>query len=140
MRYRDIIVRMAKNDDGDAVAALMKKDGCWQFDGWEVDWSDLEPFWLLAEHDGVLLGCIQVVPAKPVGHMDELVIDPDLLLKSRYMVARALTDHAVATIKMYGAQAAQSIITTDQKSFFEGAKNRDWTEIDQGHIMMRRLA
>ena len=140
MRCRDITVRMAKNDDGDAVAALMKKDDCWQFDGWEVDWSDLEPFWLVAEHEGVLMGCIQVVPAKPIGHMDELVVDPDLRPKTRGAVVKKLTDHAVVMTQMYGSQAVQSIIPDKYGVYFGGAKNRGWVSLNQGHVVMRRLA
>jgi hypothetical protein len=99
---------MAKNDDGDAVAALMEKNEFFQWDNWSIDWHDLEPNWLVAEHDGEIVGCIQVVPAKPIGRMEVLSINPDLSLMMRYAVTKALTSHAVGVNQMYGAAGGGS--------------------------------
>ena len=138
MRHCDIQIRLAKNSDGDAVAELMRKCGFFQWDNWSIDWSDLEPNWIVAEHDGVILGCIQVIPAKPIGRMEVLTIDPDLGHKTRGAVVKKLTDHAVATNWMYGAQVVSSMIPYSLESYFKVALNREWISLDEGHIVMRR--
>jgi N-acetylglutamate synthase-like GNAT family acetyltransferase len=130
---------MAKNSDGDAVAGLMDACGFFQWENWAIDWSDLEPNWIVAEHDGKLLGCIQVVPAKPIGRMEILAVDPALGMKTKGAVVKKLTDHAIATNWMYGAQAVSSMIPYDLESYFGVAMNRDWISIDEGHMVMRRL-
>jgi len=139
MRHRDITVRMAKNDDGPAVALLMEKLDFFQFDDWAIDWCDLEPNWLVAEHDGTVLGCIQVVPAKPIGRIEVLAVDPSLGLKNRYHVVRMLTEHAVAVIGMYGAQGVSSMIPRRYETYLKGAKGTGWVEIDDGAMVMKRI-
>jgi len=137
----EIIIRMAKNDDGDAVAALMKKADFFQWDEWEIDWHDLEPNWLAAEIDGELVGVIQVVPARPIGRVEVLTIDPDLSTIRKYRIMKALTQHAMAVVKMYGAQAVSGIIPYRYKDYLHGSQKRGWwEEIDSGAIVMGRLA
>jgi N-acetylglutamate synthase-like GNAT family acetyltransferase len=117
----------------------MKKKDFFQWDNWKIDWHDLEPNWLVAEHKGTVLGCIQVVPAKPIGRMEVLAVDPDLGLITRGVVVKMLTDHAVAMNKMYGAQAVSSLIPSSEADYFHHALERGWIELDEGSIVMRRL-
>lgn len=136
---RSVSVRMAKNDDGPEVERLMAAVGFFQFDGWEIDWSDLEPNWLVGVHSGSIVGCIQVVPARPFGRIECLCVDPELSTMMKYAVTSALTTQAAMTVKMYGAQAVTSLIPYSLPSYFGGAMNRGWFELDEGHIVMRRL-
>jgi N-acetylglutamate synthase-like GNAT family acetyltransferase len=136
---RNINVRMAKNDDGPAVERLMEMNGFFQWDNWAIDWSDLEPHWLVAELDGEVVGCIQVVPAKPIGRMEVLSVNPELGLISKGAVVKRLTDQAVATNMVYGAQAVSSLISFSMPTFLRCALNRDWITLDEGPIVMRRL-
>lgn len=139
MGRRDVTVRMAKNSDGDDVERLMDKNENFQWENWRIDWHDLEPNWLIAEHNEVVVGCIQVVPAKPIGRMEILTVDPDLSLMMRYAVTLALTSHAISVIQMYGAQAASSMIPRRFEDYLHGAMNRGWVEVDDGAMVMRRL-
>ena len=139
MGHRDVTVRLAKNDDGDAVAALMEKKDWFQWDNWEIDWHDLEPNWLVAEHEGVILGCIQVVPAHPIGRIEVLCVDPDLGVMMSTAVVKGLTSHAMGTLMMYGSQCASSIIPSELGSYLDALLERDWIILESGSIVMRRL-
>jgi N-acetylglutamate synthase-like GNAT family acetyltransferase len=139
MGHRDIIIRGVKNEDGPAVAALMKKADYFQWENFEIDWSDLEPHWLVADNKGQIVGCIQVTPARPIGRIEMLCVDPDLKLLTRGYVVKHLTDHAVGVNVMYGAQAVASSIPYELQGYFEEASSRGWTETNQGYIIMKRL-
>ena len=140
MRQSDVTVRMAKNqEDGPHVEAIMAKLDFFQWDDFKIDWSDIEPNWLVAEVDDEFVGCIQVAPARPIGRIEILCVDPDLPQKATYLVAKALIDQAVGTVKMYGAQAVSSMIPYRYADYLHGALNRDWVEIDDGAMVLRRL-
>jgi len=131
---------MAKNDDGPEVERLMAAVDFFQFDGWQIDWSDLEPNWLIGEHDGRVVGCIQVIPARPIGRVECLCVDPELGLMMRHAVTIALVNQAVGVNVMYGAQAVSSLIPSSLPAYLEYAvTDRGWFELDEGSIVMRRL-
>ena len=137
---RTVTVRMAKNDDGPDVEALIEKLGWFEWSNWKIDWNDLEPNWLVAEHAGRFVGCIQVCPARPIGRIEILCVDPELRLIMRYLVTRELTNHAVGVVKMYGAQAVCSTIPWRYGDYLHGAQNRGWEAIDNGSMIMKRLS
>jgi len=139
MGHRDVTVRLAKNDDGDAVAALMEKIGAFQWDNWEIDWHDLEPNWLIAEHSGDIVGCIQAIPAHPIGRIEILAVDPALGILVKTAVVKGLTSHAMGILKMYGSQCASSIIPSRLGSYLDALLERDWIVLESGSIVMRRL-
>jgi len=139
MGHRDVTIRMAKNDDGDAVAELMRKNDFFQWDGFEIDWSDLEPNWMVAEDCGKIIGCIQVVPAKPIGRIEILSVDPSLKFIHRGIVVKKLVEHATAIIWMFGSQAVSSMIPYELESYFECAADRGWIPISEGHMVFRGL-
>jgi len=139
MRYRDIKIRVAASADGPAIERLMEQNGFFQWDNFAIDWSDLGSHWLVAEYAGEVLGCIQVLPGKPIGRMEVLSVNPELGLKTKGSVVKKLTDQAVATNAMYGAQCVSSLIPFELSSYLHGALNRDWIVLDEGSIVMRRL-
>ena len=47
---RDFVIRAAKNEEGLIVEKLVKEGTNFQdYDGWDIDWTDIEPYWLVAE-------------------------------------------------------------------------------------------
>ena len=137
MPDRSVHVRMAKNDDGPEVARLMEAIGA--FDGLGIDWNDLEPNWLICEHSGRVVGCIQVVPARPIGRIECLAIDPEFGLMMRHAITKALVESAISAVYMFGAQAVSSLIPENLPGYLETALEREWFVVDEGSIVMRRL-
>jgi hypothetical protein len=79
---RNIKVRLAANDEGPRVAELAATCG-FVFSDWEIDWSDIHPHWLVADHLGELLGCLQLCYGRPVGRLEILGVDRKMVLVSR---------------------------------------------------------
>jgi hypothetical protein len=136
---RNIQVRMAKNSDGDAVAALMDQSGSFQFDDWTIDWSDLDPTWLVAECDGKILGCVQSLPAKPIGRIEILCVDMSIEIDERRQIWLDLYRHAIAMHVMFGSQAVLCMISYLNTPMVHGAEKHGWIKTDEGFMFIKRI-
>jgi len=135
----EVIIRMAKNDDGDVIERLMELVVAFQWDNWKIDWHDIEPNWLAAEINGEVVGVIQVVPAKPIGRIECLVINPTLPLLTRTRVMRSLTNYGISVVRMHGAQAVSSMIPRRYSDYLAQGLSEDWIELDDGAMLAKRL-
>lgn len=132
-----VTIRLARNDDAKVVADLAACSG-FAFEPW-MDWSDLFPHWLLADHDGKPVGTIQICYGKPVGRIEILGIPEEVPRKLRGVVVRELVTAGLATLREYGAQAVSGMIPFSMPSYKKAAKRRGWITLDSGNIMLARL-
>ena len=94
------LIRPAVSEDGESIKALMATMG----EGLPgIDWSANEPFWLVAEEDGVVTGCIQAVAALPLGYISNLAVRED---KRMGRLKLRLASEALRALKAYGCQFA----------------------------------
>lgn len=68
--------RLATQADVPAIQALCKEASMF-IEG--VDWSDIEPFWIVAEYKGEVVGCINMCLGKPFGYV------PIMIVTKRYL-------------------------------------------------------
>ena len=98
------------------------------------------PWWLVVEdRDGKINGMIQVCPATPIGRMEIMCIDVTLHTRLRSIVARALLDQGLATLRMAGCQGASGVIPFEQKSYKKIVKRHGWRVAVSGNLMIKRL-
>lgn len=69
-------IRQACDADAPAIRALLNANDCYTED---LDWSHIEPYWLVAEHEGRIVGVVNVLPGLPLGFMDQLVVLPNYI-------------------------------------------------------------
>ena len=62
----DVEVRLAEDADGPAIGRLVVAAG---FAVATLDWMRVHPWWLVAEREGRVAGCIQTCPALPIGRL-----------------------------------------------------------------------
>lgn len=125
-------IRMALDGEGERIRDLIKPVV-------DLDWSHVYPHWLVCEMDGIV-GCLNVLPSKPIGVLDQLGIDPSLGNHARAKVARALILQGMSTLKKGGAQVSISLIPFDLKSYKRLLKKHFGAEVmGQGNILMARL-
>lgn len=131
-------VRLARNDDGDSIAALLQQVG-WDVQNVEVDWRDIYPYWLVAEQDGVFIGCIQTLLSKPVGRLEFLAVRPDLSHQLQALTVRALILGGSATLKAHGVSLVAGTVPHELKSYKRILKNRGAVVIGTGAVILKRL-
>ncbi len=134
----EVIVRLARNDEGDTVAYLAASSG-FVFDGWEIDWSDIYPHGLIAEIEGKVVGTVQICYGKPVGRLEMLALAHSLSRRERATVIMALTRVAEETLVQYGAQAASCMISFSMPDFKKFVKRNGGVTVDSGNIFLKRF-
>ena len=140
MEAEDITIRMAKNDEGDVIGDLVLRGcGFGAFDGWDIDWSDIEPYWFVAEAAGVPLGCVQVCPGKPIGRVEMLSVEPALTKREAGLVTKVLIGQAIMTARLYGGQGLSGVIFDENADFKQVAEHRGWFDGGGGHLYYKRI-
>ena len=129
-------IRLADNSEGEKIHALVISNG---FTLEDLDWSKIYPYWLIAEHDGVIVGTIQVCPALPIGRIEMLSTRNDLSHQLTALTVRQLIIAASMTLRQAGAQMASGIVSFEMKKFQKILKKHGCVIAASGHLMMKRL-
>ena len=128
-------IRLAQNSDGETIQALVQHAG-FTIDG--IDWSDVYPYWLVAENGAGVVGCIQVLPAKPIGHLEMLSTRIDNPREQARVVKKLLIG-GLASLKAGGSQIAMGVVPFELRSYKRILKNRGAVVVNRGNIMAKRL-
>jgi len=126
-------IRLANDTEGLKISDLIDyPDG--------LDWSRVYPYWLVAEKDERIVGCLSVALCRPIGILDQLAVDPDLGPHARGRAVRELIATGMTTLKADGASACVSMIPFHLKSYKRLLKKHFGAEVmTQGNIVMARL-
>lgn len=130
-------IRLATNEDGKRIKELIATT---QADIEGLDWSDIYPYWLVAEKDRKIVGCINVAVSRPIGRLDFLAIDPRLRPHAKGRTVRALILQGLATLKQAGCSALISQIPFELRDYKRLLKRHfGAVVIGQGNMVMRTL-
>lgn len=129
-------VRLASNSDGATIHRLVTDSG---FAVEDIDWSVVYPYWLVAEQNGDVVGCIQVCIGVPIGRLEMLSVRADLSHMLRAAIVKSLLLAGAATLKKAGAQMVSGMIPFEMKSYKRLLQRRGCVSIGVGNMMARRL-
>lgn len=132
-------VRLAIPDDGTMMKSLAAEEEGW-FRGVDFDWRDCTDSWIVYEDKfGKLIGMIQVVPSKPVGHIEFLVVRKRVSKRTRALVARDLTDAAQSLLRQAGSSVACGTIPLRMKGYLDVATHRGWKVWNEVSFLLKGL-
>lgn len=127
-------VRLAINEDGPRIRELQPADIE------ELDWSEIYPYWIVADHNGRTVGCLNVAVSKPIGRLDFLAVDPELRPHARGKTVRALILQGLSTLKQAECSASISQIPFDLRAYKRILKRHFGAMvIGQGNMVLRTL-
>lgn len=132
----ELNIRLATDKDGLEIGDLVWRGG-FRVDG--IDWTDIGPYWLVAENGDGIVGCIQVCPGKPIGRMEFLVADEKLTHRERATVVKALDIQGCATLSLWGSQAASGMVPFKHKGYKRILKRRGARVMSSGNMFLKRL-
>ncbi len=130
------MIRLATNADGPQIGELVLVAG---FDVHGLDWSNIEPYWLVADEDDEVVGCVQVLPGLPIGRLELLALDEDLTHRQQAVIVRDLLEHGAATLTLGGAQLAAGLIPFTHKTYKRILKKRGCVVIATGNMLAKPL-
>lgn len=93
-------IRLAVDSAGPIIADLLKENGI-ELPG--ADWSKVFPNWLLACVGDDAIGCLQVMPSKPIAYCEMLCVSAKASFKLRAIAIRKLILQGIATAYHGGA-------------------------------------
>ena len=129
-------IRVAENEDGPRIGELAKHSG-FTVDG--LDWSEVHPFWLVAERGGEIIGAIQIILAKPIGWLEMLVLETDLTDIARARIVRRLASAGMTALKGFGSQLVMFSVPFEEKSYKRALKKRGAVVTSSGHLLAKKL-
>ena len=132
------VLRIAQNTDGDDIAELLQSVG-WDVKNVDINWHDIYPYWIIAEQDGVFIGCIQTLLSRPVGRLEFLAVRPELSHQLQAVTVRALVIGGCATLKANGATLVAGTVPHELKSYKRVLKNRGGVVIGTGSVILKSL-
>ena len=115
-------LRYSLPSDGPLLYRLYLDSGKSPLEG--IDWTgDVGGYWIVAEVDGVAMGCIQVCPSLPIARVELLCVPVDVPYRLKARLVSKLTDMAKVVCRKLGAQAISYV--------FHPTRYKDWPRIAQ---------
>lgn len=129
-------IRAATNADGERIGWLLWQAG-FTIDG--IDWSRVEPNWIVAEHEGRIVGAIQVLPGVPIAVMERLSIEQTLPKRLKAVLARELCYEGCRVLRAMGAQFVSGMVIEERHGFRNVLERRGVRKLITGHLYMLKV-
>lgn len=131
-----VVIRLALNETGPQIAEILKENGV---DMPGIDWSRVFPHWLIATVDDDVIGCLQVMPAKPFGHLEFLFTRKSAGYKYRAIALRKLGEQGVLTLKVAGCSYVMGYVEPGDAALVDILKKNGMVHISSVALMAKRL-
>lgn len=136
--YRDKVqIRLALDEAAPLILEIFEANGV---SIPHADFSKVFPHWLIACDGDEVIGCVMVLPAKPFGFVEFLLVKPSVSFKLRAIAIRKLCSQAFATLKAYGSSVAIGAVDGSNKKFAEiMTKKLGMVSGGSAELMVRKL-
>lgn len=129
-------IRLAVNSAGPEIEKLLALNGI-KLEG--ADWNNVFPHWLIACVEELVIGCVQVMPSKPVGYLEFLFVHPDTPFKFRAVAIRKLWLQGTATLYHAGCNYVGGAVATGNRKFANVLENLRCVKTYQADLWVKRL-
>ena len=129
-------IRIATPSAGEYIAELLEENG---IELPPMNWSAVSGNWLIATVGEEVMGCVMVLPAKPFGFVEFLVVKPSMSFKLRAIAIRKLCIQAWATLATFGAEALFCYVDESTKKFSDVLEKHGTRKVASGPLHMKRL-
>jgi len=134
----EIEIVIATDEMAPEIERLAEANG-FAFDGWIIDWSHVSGSWLVAMWEDEIVGCIQVLPAHPVGRLELQFIDPEQHHRVRAIAVKKLLTAGFAALRASGVQGVASTVPYELGDYREILrKHFGGIDLNEGWIMLAR--
>lgn len=128
-----VLIRPAYKEDEAVLRHLLEVCDTYHWVD-DLDWSEVYPFWALADLKGEIAGAIQICAGKPIGHLEFLLLD-NLSQLDRARVTKALLLNGLQSLKNMGSQVVTGMVPHQEKTYKKMIKNRGGIVVSTGNLM-----
>jgi len=133
----DAKVRLAQNSESEIVAALVEPH--FQMGGWELDFSAIFPYWLVAEIAGEVVGAVNIRISIPLSSIEMLVVKDELDGDERREVVPMLIDAAMTICAAHGASGASTMVSDENAGFLKSLEQNGYVVGNRGSTVFGRI-
>jgi hypothetical protein len=105
-----------------------------------VAWEAVNPFWLVAEQVGEVIGCVQLCYSRPIGRLEFLSFLPSLPYRTRALAVRRLLDLGCVTLRMHGASSVAGCVPFTERAWRDILKDNGCRVLSSGNVMVKEVA
>lgn len=132
-----VVIRLAVDAAGPAIAAVLKENGIVLE---AAHWERVFPHWLLATRNDDVIGCCQVLVAKPVGFVEFMFVRPSAPFKIRAIAMRKLIIESMRTLYHGGAQYVGGVVAVKNRKFADVLDGLNFVRTYTADMHVKRLA
>lgn len=129
-------IRLALDEAGPLIAGVLKENGI-ELPG--ADWSKVFPNWLIATVDDEVIGCLLVLPAKPVTYGEFLYTKPAAGFKLRAIAIRKLIAAGMTTAHQNGSSYVAGLVDFKNEKFHKILTQLNFVAVSPRMMMAKRL-
>lgn len=132
-----LAIQIAQPEHAAAIRRLIRVE---EVDGLEdLDWTNLGGQWLVVLKGDAVVGCIQVLPGRPIARAEFMALDEALTHRERCEATSMLIQQVTMLLRMAGCGAMISVVADDVAGWPVVLERRGWTPMVDGTMMIRRL-
>lgn len=131
------MIRLATNQAGPEIADVLKENGI-ELPG--VKWDNVFPHWLIATVDDEVIGCCQVLVAKPVGYLEFMSVRKSAPFKLRAIALRKLLLQGMATLHTAGCNYVGGVVATKNFKFANVLEKLNFIKTYSAEVLVKRLS
>lgn len=131
-----VVIRLALDEAGPKILEIIEANGVRLP---YADFSKVFPHWLIATVDDEVIGCVMVLPAKPFGFVEFLLVKPWAPFKLRAIAIRKLCLQAAGTLQVYGSSYLWCTVNSNNKKFGDILKKHGMVKSIDGELMVKQL-
>jgi hypothetical protein len=120
--WQSVKIRVAQNNQGMAVRELLIQNNILEGMA-DARWDAIFPYWLLAVNEDEIIGCIQIVAAKPYGFLEFLCVKPGVTNQVRAVTVKKLLLVGCQQLRAMGSDYAVGTVPTTLKSYKNVLRN-----------------
>ena len=132
-----LTIRVARNGDGETIKNILAKARFNDLDA--LKWDNIYPYWLVAERDGLIVGCLQMAPARPVGWLEYLGVEQEISLRDRSYVVRRLLETGYKMLKVHGANRVIGFIPFEERMYKRILKRNGLRVVASGNMLAMEI-
>ncbi len=136
--FRDRVqIRIAVDSAGPEIGRLLAENGVILPDEeWE---NGLSGAWLIATEGDTVIGCIQVMPTKPIGWCACLYVKPTAGFKMRAIAIRKLIAAGMATCYTAGCAYVAGMVDSNNTKFADVLTRLNFVRGPNHMLLLKRL-
>lgn len=135
--YRSKVqIRLALDEAGPEIGKLLAENGV-VLPG--VTWGKVFPHWLIATAGDQVIGCLQIMPVKPIGRCEFLYVRKSAGFKERAIAIRKLMVQGIATCHAAGCAYVAGVVDLRNKKFENVLAKLNFARAPDHMVLVKRL-